>query len=911
MIRGLRPGILRLFRLPLRGAASIHADVDEEFAAMRLARIDALVAMGVTPEEARARVLECHGNLAVVRDQLRDSAERRERRMRFATYIDDLVQDIRYAARGLWRRPSFAIVAVLTLAIGIGATTAIFSAVNTLLLYPLPYEHPDELMRVSLTHSGRDGFVAGTPTSWSFPKYQMFAENQKSFADMSLFEDVQFTITGADAERVKGEYVGANYLRTLGLRTSMGRDFDPSVDKPLGAANEVLISANFWRRRFNADPRALNSTLSLDNKVFTIIGVTPEFFQGLNGGAEVFVPVASRASSDLPAGRSEFLLVARRKPGVSANQADAAVSILAAEVSRAFPNPESSNLERGVAEPLDGLRVAPLVRQALLVIFGAVTFVLLIACVNVANVLLGRAASRRREIAIRVAVGAGRGRLVRLLLTESMMLALAGGVASLGVAWAGVAFFRTIDPSLSERAARVTHGFVLGTVGFSDVSFDWRTLGFTFALVVLVGVAFGLAPALHSTSLSLGTALNDGIPMSSSGRHRRRSSGRRVLVVAETALALVLLAGSGLMVRSLAQLLAVDLGFDARHLLTMRLTVPPNSLVPDSLPGFYAQVLEHVRAVPGVTDAAINNCMPLSGGCVASEMRRLDHPDIDLDHAPAVRVVRVSPEWFTTVRVALKGGRGFTLSDHQGSQPVVLVNEAASRAIFPDGATIGKHVEVGAGGIRDGEIIGIVGNVRQRLDSAEGPTVYVSYLQSPSAGMIIYARTSGDAAAVGPSVRQAIRAIAPQYPIYDMAIMSAHIASATAQQRLTAALLAAFALTALTLAAVGIYGVTALSVSTRTREIGIRIALGADPRQVQRSIIGEGIILAAIGTVIGIAGALLCTRALQSLLFELSPGDPATYVVIVGLITMTATLASWLPARRAAKVDPVTALRAE
>jgi len=570
-------------------------------------------------------------------------------------------------------------------------------------------------------------------------------------------------------------------------------------------------------------------------------------------------------------------------------------------VNDAYPNEWDKQKWGAKAAPLDASRLAPSIRRSLLVLFGAVGLVLLIACVNVANLLLGRASARKREMAVRVAIGAGRGRLVRLLLTESLLLAAVGAVTSVAVAWLGVRALGTINPGTTLRVSRDSG---LGAVAFSSIALDWRALGFTLVVSLAVGVLFGLAPALGVARESSSGALKG-------DRVLAAGAGRRILVVAEVALALVLLAGSGLMIRSLANLLAIDTGFDSRNVLTFRLTLPPGTMSRDSMPGFYSQILERVRAVPGVADAALDNCAPSGGWCNRTGMQRHDVAGFDIVHSPLIGVDWVTPTWFSLMRIPMKRGRSFNGTERIGGPKEVMLNETAARTFFGATDPVGKRVGLGMGGMDTAEVIGIVRDVRQQPDSAPGSVAYVAYAQSPRPGLIIFAKTVRDAASVGAEVRRAVHEIAPQLPVYDMQTMMERGVAATAQARFRAALLALFAITALALAAVGIYGVMSLAVTARTREMGIRIALGAEQTRVQRLVIGEGLGLVGVGVVIGLVGALATTRVLQTFLFDLTSSDPVTYVAIVVVVGGAAIAASWIPARRASRVDPVVALRAE
>jgi putative ABC transport system permease protein len=507
-----------------------------------------------------------------------------------------------------------------------------------------------------------------------------------------------------------------------------------------------------------------------------------------------------------------------------------------------------------------------------------------------------------------MAIGAGRGRLIRLLLAESMLISVIGGTVGLIIAWFGARALSAVNPAVTARAGRTQ----IGAVNFALIHLDWSALAFTFAIVLIVGLLFGLAPALRTTRASLSNALKEG----TTDRKGvvQAFSGRRLLVVVEVALAMVLLAGSGLMLRSLTKLLAIDTGFDASNVLTLRLTVPQGGMARDSLPAFYAQLTERLRAVPGVTNAGLGSCAPLSGGCSFTVITFPGQPEPDPAHRPGTGVHFVSPDFFPALRVPLKRGRMLTDADRAGAPKVVLMSEAGARTLWPNENPVGKRVKIWQGGFDTGdgaEVVGIVGDVRQWADSAPRTEVYLPVAQSPRTGSIIFIRSARDAASLGPEVRRAIRELAPSFPIYDMQTMETRAEGATAQARFSAVVLGLFAFSALSLAVIGIYGVMSLAVTARTREIGIRIALGADQKRVQRLVVWEGVGLVGAGAMIGVGGALVATRLLQTLLFDLSPSDPATYAGILALLGVAAATASWIPARRASRVDPVVALRAD
>ena len=841
------------------------------------------------------------GNLTTTKEEARQMAG--------LGFFDQAEQDVRFALRSFRRAPGFTAVAVLTLAVGIGANTAIFSAVNAMLLRPLPFREPERLMKVSMVVPARGDQPARTDMPWSYPKFDAFRRAQTVFEDVTLWMEYQVTVrVGTDAERAYHEQVDSRYLPTLGLRTALGRNFGRDEDTAPGGPRVAILSDAFWQRRFNADPAALGRTVDIEGKPFTVVGVLPPGFRGLSGRAELLIPVLSQPAEFInEAWSHSYELIGRMKPGVTPEAAKAAVQQLGAIVDRAYPHPEVKNERWGaIGRELDRTRVDPVIRRSLLVLSGAVGLVLLIACANVANLFLVRAAARQREIAVRLAVGAGRRRLVRQLLTESIVLALLGGVASVAVAWWGVKILSALNPAASLRMQQVGG---IGAVSFESIELDAVAFAFAAAVTFAIGLLFGLVPALQATRPSLTGALKSDGDRSPLSRVRGLTS-RNVLAIVEIALAVVLLAGSGLMLRSLGKLLGVHPGFDASNTLTMRFNLI--DVGRDSLPGFYDQLLERLEAIPGVTSAALTDCPPLNGGCNGTVMAQRDRPAAAPGTEPSVGVHWVTPNWFSTMRVPLKRGRSFTRADRLGVQKVVVVSEAAARAYWPGQDPVGRPVSVGQGGFWQDTayVVGVVGGVRfGTLDSLPKPDVYLSYYQSPRGRMMMFVRTSGDPEAIAPAVRREVAAMAPGVPLYDVRTMRTRVADAMSYARFSAVLLAAFATVALLLAALGTYGVVSYGVSQRTKEIGIRVALGASRGSVLRLIVGQGIGLAALGGVLGIAGALATTGVLRSLLFGVAPSDPATLVAIVAVLVVSVIVASWIPARRAASVHPSQALR--
>ena len=830
------------------------------------------------------------------------------RQMAGLGFFDTLEQDVRFALRSFRRSPGFTAVAVLTLAVGIGANTAIFSAVDAMLLRPLPFREPERLMTVNLTVPPQGDRPAWDNAPWSYPKYVVFRDAQAVYERVGLWTDMQATVrVGTDAERAGIEIVDGEYLPTLGIATSLGRNFTREESAQPGGPRVAVLSDAFWQRRFNADPSVLGRTVDVDGTAYTVVGVLPSGFRGLSGEAELLVPVVSRDAEMLEEVWSHaYSVIARLKPGVSPEVARTTVRQLGERVADALPHPERNERWGAIARELDQTRVDPVVRRSLLVLLGAVGLVLLIACANVANLFLVRAAGRHREIAVRLAVGAGRRRLVRQLVTESVVLSILGGLASIAVAWWGVKVLAALDPSATLRV-QLLNG--LGALSFESIRLDVKAFAFAAAVTCVTGLVFGLVPALNATRPSLTGALkSDGERLRLGGV--RGLTSRNALAIVEIALAVVLLAGSGLMLRSLGKLLGVHPGFDANGVLTMRFNV--NGVGRDSLPALYDQLLDRLAAIPGVTSASLASCPPLAGACSSTILAHRDRPAPASGTEPQVGVHWVSPDWFSTMRVPLKRGRSFTRSDRLGGQKVVVISEAAARAYWPGADPIGRPVSVGMGGFWDDTayVVGVVGDVRfGTLDSLPKPDVYLSYYQSPRPRMMMFVRTNGEPESIAPAARREIAALAPGVPLYDVRAMRTRVADAMAYARFSATLLAAFGAVALLLAALGTYGVISYGVSQRTKEIGVRVALGASRASVLRLIVGQGMALALAGGALGLAGALATTGVLRSMLYGVEPSDPATLVGIVVVLVASVVVASWIPARRAAGVDPSEALR--
>ena len=896
------------FELGLHRPERARDEMREELEFHVRERAARLEARGLSPDAALAEARRLLGDsLDTATTTLGASAERKERKLRMRDWMHDLVTDVRYAMRGLVRRPGFSAVAILTLAIGVGGNTAIYTAVDALLLRALPFQEPDRLMDLVLT-----GPESG-PTEWSYPKAEAYRRGQTSFASLALYASRPMTLGGENPERITIETVSADYLRTLGLRVARGADFGPAVDAGPGAGAFALISDGLWQRRYAAAPDVVGKMVQLDNRSYVILGVLPPGFRGIAGDADALINLTSRDAESLGEAWSlEFSMVGRLKPGVTPEHASAETQTVGAEVYRAFPQEAGTlttakSFEWGAdARAFDSIRVAPGLRRSLLVLFAAVGLVLLIACVNLANLLLARASARRREIAVRLAIGATRLRLVRLFLTESLVLALAGGVLGVAFAWWAARALAALNPASALQAQALAGG--IGAVSFEAIRLDGSALLFTLLVTLFAGVAFGLVPAIGGTRADLSGGLKDDGGAPPPARHGLRID-RRALVVAEVALAIVLLAGSGLMIRSLVNLLRVDLGFQGAQVLTLRMSVPQGSVAPDSMPGFYDAVNERLGALPGVRGVALADCAPVSGGCNGTIMTFTDRPRSATGNA-MVGVHWVSPGWFALMGIGLKRGRALEEGDRRGTPKVIVINEEAARRYFPGEDPVGRQVGVYQGGFHTGAtIVGVVGDVRfGTLETPAQPDVYISYGQSSPARAMVFVKTDADPASLAGPARVALGDVAPFAPVYDVRLMRARVAEATGQARLSAGLLAGFAVMALALAVMGIYGVMSFAVTLRTREVGIRVALGADRGDVLRLFTREGLVLCGIGMVLGLAGALVATRVLRTMLYGVVPGDPVTYVAIVVVVGAAALLASWVPARRAAGLDPVRAL---
>jgi predicted permease len=802
----------------------------------------------------------------------------------------------------LAKKRGFTAVAVVTLALGIGANSAIFSVVNGLLLRPLPYRDSDRLA-IIWTHSPG----ANVAQDWPSPGQFSAVKSQTDvFEDLALAHGSSYNLAGGEtAERVETVQATSNLFAMLGARPLIGRLFLPEEDSP-DKPQTVVLSHAIWQRRFGSDPGVLGRALTLNGKSFTVVGVLPPDFSlgyevmptvGAVQQPELFLPLPFTAKEMESQGDENYNIVARLKPGATVERAQTELDLVANRLAQQFPEeyPPSRAFRLSVRPLLE--QVVGDVRPALLVLLGAVGFVLLIACANVANLLLARAASREKEMAIRTAVGASRRRVVRQLLTESVVLACLGGALGLLVAYWGLDALRGLGPGNIPR--------------LRDVGMDARVLGFTFGVAVLTGVLFGLAPALRVSRVNLSESLKEG-GRSSAGGGRQRL--RSALVVAEIALSLVLLVGAGLLVRSFVRVQQVEPGFDARNVLSMRLSVSGTSYAGARGPEFYRELLERVRRLPGVESAGAASILPLGGGIGWGSITIEGYTPTNGQEVIQADQRIAGTGYFETMKAPLVSGRYFGEQDTAQSQKVAVIDENMARTYWPGADPVGRRFK--RGGADDDTpwltVVGVVGNVKQyALDTDSRVTFYTPHAQSPSGTMYVVARTSVDPAGLAPAAAKEARALDPNVPVFDVKTMGQRLSDSLARRRFAMTALGLFALVAMALAAVGIYGVMSYSVAQRTREIGVRVALGAQGRDVLGLVVRQGMLLAALGIALGLVGAAGVTRVMGSLLFGVGATDPLTFASIALLLAAAALLACYVPARRATKVDPMVALRYE
>jgi predicted permease len=806
-----------------------------------------------------------------------------------------LLQDLRYGARMLWKNPGFTLIAVITLSLGIGANTAIFSVIDALMLRPLPFKEPDNLFQVWETDVNR-GY---NEKDASYPNFADWRDQNQVFEQIAIYSGGAYILTGAaEPERIQGAIVSTTFFPLLGVKPIVGRVLLQEEDYP-NKVFSVVMSERLWRRRFNSDPQIIGRNISVDLESFTVIGVVPNIsdLAGLPNDTDLWMPISHGYGFDNRRGHG-YLVMARLKLGVTREQAQADIDRIAGSLAMRHPNSNTGH----------GVKLVPLQEQivgdfklALLALLGAVLFVLMIASANVANMLLARAAGRHKEIAIRAALGAGRFRIIRQLLAESLLLAGLGGGGGLLLAVWGVYLLVAFGPAKLPRAG--------------EVAVDMRALGFTLAVSLLTGIIFGLAPALQSSRPDLNEELKDGRRGATGSVSQRRM--RSLLVVSEIALSLMLLVGAGLLMKSFLKLQAVDPGFNPNNLLTMRVSMEgPDYENAESRIAFYDQLLDKINALPGVQSAGARYHIPLApDDGYANLAFTLEGRFYDPANRPTAFYNTVSPDLFRTMEIPVSKGRPFNAHDDQKAQKVIIINETLGRRYFPGEDPIGKRMTLEDENPKEEDWATIVGVVKDTkplaMDGKPAPEMYMPFAQQPGRSMALMIRTTNKPESVAAAVRRSVQALDKNQLVYVVRTFEGVMSDAVATPRFRASLLGVFAAVALILAMVGVYGVMSYAVTQRTREIGIRMALGAEPRDALKMVMKQGAKLAIAGVAIGSGGAAALTWLIEELLFDVRAADPATFVAAPLLLAGAALLACYLPARRATKVEPIVALRCE
>jgi putative ABC transport system permease protein len=808
--------------------------------------------------------------------------------------MNSLGRDLRHGARLLWKAPGFSALALVALALGMGATSAIFSVVDAVLLKPLPFRDPQGLVIVWESNPAQNlkkMFVTpGDLLEWR--------NESRTLESLAAIQDLSINLTGGpnghiDPEELQAERVSANLFPLLGVQPVVGRVFLPEEDRP-GPASCALLSHALWQRRFGGDLAIAGKAIRLRDRSYTVVGVLPAGFSALGSAVDVWMPLGLNPNDAHAAGMHFLSVIGRLKPRVELERAQTEMDVIGSRLEQANPA-----LERGWRPSLSPLRdeLVGHVQQALLVLMAAVGFLLAMACVNVANLLLARGATRRKEIAIRTALGAGRGRIVAQLLSESLLLALAGGTLGLALARGAVALVARLGPASIPRLA--------------EAGVDARLFLFALGVSVATGIVFGMAPIVQSSGADLNAALTEVGRGSTTGRSGRMV--RNVLVVVEVALAVVVLIGAGLLIRSFVRLRSVDPGFQPLGLLTLRVPLAGGrNAAPDRRIAFFQQVADRVAALPGVRAAGAVNALPLTGLGLGSNFAVDGRPAPAPEQRPIALLRSVHSAYFRSMGIPLLAGRAFQDSDTSQAPAVIVVNQTLARRFWPQGNAIAGRLVVDANNGRVAEIVGVVGDVKpERIEGADWPTIYCPYPQAPAVTMTMVVRTAQPPLSLASAVEREVHQLDPDQPVADARSMEDVVDEAIAGARFNTVLLGVFALIAFVLAAVGIYGVISCDVSERTHEIGIRVALGAQPGDVLKLVLGQGARLAGYGIAAGLAAAFALTRLMAAMLYGVKATDAYTFAAIPVLLGAVALAASYLPSRRALALDPVTALRHE
>ena len=881
-------------------SSDLRADLDDELRFHLESRIADGVAAGLTPEQARADALRRFGDVERIRKSCEEIDGLHEQERRRADMWHAVLQDVRYAARALRRSPAFTAVAVLTLALGIGANTAIFSVVNGVLLRPLPFPEPDRLARVftAFRGSGTERYAVSQPEFMDYKGLTHVFENAAAYTGAGLTLTGGCAASACEPERVRGIAATRDLLPVLDVAPARGRNFEGDEGRA-GREPVVIVTHAFWQTRFGGDPSLLGRSLMLNGTSRRVVGILPpgaEFER-----AEAFVPMFINPDSMTGRATNYLSVVARLRPNVSVTQAQRELNALTRRSNEQYANVYPASMGYGATVVAMRDEIVGDVRPALLVLLGAVGLVLLIACANVANLLLARGEARQREIAVRLALGANRRRILLQLLTESSVLALVGAAVGLALAWWGTTALLAVSPDSIPRLEEVR---IDGTVGVV-----------TFGLAVLTGLLFGLAPAMQMVRGNTHASLKDGSRGGSDSKQRQRLG--RALVAVEIALAVVVVIGAALLIRSFAALRDVDAGFRPENVLAIDLSVPASRYDPTATTRFYQQLVERLAALPGVRVAAAASDLPPAAGGNNWDIEIAGRPAVPGQAAPSPQVRAVTHGYFSALGIGTARGRAFGGEDGATSLPVAVINETLAKSVWPNANPIGQQVRF-ASNLPWITIVGVSRDVRSMgLSEPVPPELFLLHEQMPTTAggteraMYAVLRTETDPLALAAPARRVVRELDPLLAIIGIRSMPQMLDLAVARPRFTMLLLTMFAVVAFTLAAIGVYGIMSYAVKRRTREIGIRMALGARPTDVLRLVVGQGMRLALTGVALGTVGALLATRLLTRLLYGVSPTDPATFVGIALLLAGVAFLASWLPARRAVRTDPTLALREE
>ncbi len=897
MFRKFAHGIRALF-----WNTKVRDELDEELHAFIEAAVEQKMLSGMSREEAlRAARVEV-GSVAAIKDNVHDAG--------WESFVERALQDIRYALRWLRKSPGFTAVAILTLALGVGANTAIFSIVNAVLLRPLPYRDPDRLVRIFFNEPG----VGLRDITFSKPELDDLTDRAGIFEDVSAIGGGSANLTGAkQPERIEFVVTSFNYFSMLGATPQIGRLFGPQDFAP-GFSPAVVISDSLWRRDYGADPNVLGRTLRLDNDPCTIVGVLPAGFRHpgptVSGDVQLWTaagfsadpfPRPIRANRGLNAGA-----IGRLKPGVTLHQAQMRLTAMAAEIRKDYPSDYSPQAQWTIAiRPLQEFLVGN-VRPMLLVLLGAVMLIVLIVSLNIANLLLARASGRQQEMAVRSALGASRGRIASQMLTESMLLSLIGGLAGIAGAFGTLGFILRFVPSNIPR--------------LNEVRVDWVVLGFALLISILTGFLFGLAPALHSAKVALSSAIREG--GRGSGYSARTGRLRDVLIVSELAFAVMLMVGAGLLLRTFHDLLRENPGFNPTHVVAAKVWLPiPDNPKEDPYRGvgpkavFDRELLRRMRTIPGVQLAAITSDLPTSNHSLNDPIGNyaLTIEDRPVESSQDLRAerIRISPDYFKLMQSPLLRGRSFTEGDEDGKQPVAIIDETTARKYWPTTDPLGHRIRFGQDPTRPWmSIVGVVKDIKSDgLDIDGIPHIYVSTYQNPDRAMNTVLRTSLPATLLESQIRHEVQSIDPSLPVFNVSSMNDVLDRSLASRRFAANLVGGFAGLALLLASIGIYGLLAYMVSQRSREIGLRMALGARREDVLKLFLQKGVVLAGVGIVAGVIFSASTASMMAGLLYGVRPHDPTVFVAVPLLLLAVAVLASYLPARRATKVDPMIALR--